>query len=75
MSPAVAAISALTGLLTSPEGLADVKIEVPTSFKINDNMIEMPLSEEEAVDAVVERGPNIKPIPELSLKEQFYRQY
>ena len=63
VSPAVAAISALTGVLTSPEGLADVKIEVPTSFKINDNMIEMPLSEEEAVDAVVERGPNIKPIP------------
>ena len=63
VSPAVAAISAVTGVLTSPECLDEVKIDIPTSFRINDNMIEMPLSEEGAATASVERGPNIKPIP------------
>ncbi len=63
VSPAVAAISAVTGVLSDPTVLEEVKLDIPTSFKINDNMIEMPLDESEAMSAIVERGPNIKPIP------------
>ena len=36
---------------------------MPESFTINDNLIELPASVEEAENVVVERGPNIKPIP------------
>ena len=36
---------------------------MPEKFSINDNLIEMPASEEEAPRVTVLRGPNIKPIP------------
>ncbi len=64
VSPETAAASAITGVFTDPTtfGVAPV-VEMPESFKINDNLIEMPSTVEEMDSVTVERGPNIKPIP------------
>ncbi|MBE5742764.1 MAG: aconitate hydratase, partial [Clostridiales bacterium] len=64
VSPEVAAVSAITGVFTDPTELGDApNITLPEKFLINDNLIELPASEEEAKDVEVLRGPNIKPIP------------
>ena len=64
VSPETAAASAIAGVFTDPTTLGVApKVEMPTLFKINDNLIEMPATAEEMADVVVERGPNIKPIP------------
>ena len=64
VSPEVAAASAVAGVFTDPTTLgAAPKISLPERFTINDNLIELPASVEEADSVVVERGPNIKPIP------------
>jgi aconitate hydratase len=64
VSPETAAASAITGVFTDPTSLGVAPaIQMPTQFQINDNLIEMPASEEEAENVEVERGPNIKPIP------------
>ena len=64
VSPETAAASALAGVFTDPTTLGVApKIEMPTVFKINDNLIEMPVPAEETDSVTVERGPNIKPIP------------
>ena len=64
VSPETAAASALTGVFTDPRTLgAPVEITLPEFFTVNDNMIDMPASEEEAESLTVERGPNIKPVP------------
>ena len=64
VSPETAAASAIAGVMCDPRTLGGaVDVKVPTHFKINDNLIEMPASPEEAKDVIVERGPNIKPIP------------
>ena len=64
VSPETAAASAITGVFTDPTTLGTAPaIEVPTHFVVNDNLIEMPASAEEAKEITVERGPNIKPIP------------
>ena len=64
VSPETAAASAIAGVLTDPRTLGKApEITVPTHFHINDNLIEMPASPAEADAVVVERGPNIKPIP------------
>ena len=64
VSPETAAASAIAGVFTDPTTLgAAPKISLPDKFTVNDNLIELPASAEEAKDLVVERGPNIKPIP------------
>ena len=64
VSPETAAASAITGVFTDPTsfGVAP-KLEMPSVFKINDNLIEMPIEAEKMDEITVERGPNIKPIP------------
>ncbi len=62
VSPEVAAISAITGVLTDPRTLGKAPvIEMPKQFLVNDNMVVAPAEKVEDVDVV--RGPNIKPFP------------
>jgi aconitate hydratase len=66
VSPEVAAVSAITGVLTDPRDFAEEisalkNIEMPADFFINDNLIVPPAAEGEEVEVV--RGPNIKPFP------------
>ena len=64
VSPETAAASAITGVFTDPTTFGEApEIALPEKFLINDNLIEMPASAEEAPSIEVERGPNIKPIP------------
>ena len=67
VSPETAAASALTGVFTDPTTLgADVEIEMPEKFLINDNMVIEPAPEEEMDSVEILRGPNIKPYPKTS---------
>lgn len=63
VSPETAAVSALTGVLTSPleNGDLDIAVEMPQTFVVNDNMVIKPSEHPETVEVV--RGPNIKPFP------------
>ena len=64
VSPETAAASAIAGVFTDPREMGEAaKIEMPKSFLVNDNLIEMPADSESAKQLTVERGPNIKPIP------------
>ncbi len=64
VSPEVAAYSALTGVLSDPRDLGEaLHIEMPEKFEINDNMVALPASPEEAKNIEVLYGPNIKPFP------------
>ena len=64
VSPEMAAISAINGILTDPRDIGDMpEFKMPKEFVINDNMITLPASEEEAKDVEILRGPNIKPFP------------
>ncbi|MBQ4071559.1 MAG: aconitate hydratase [Clostridia bacterium] len=64
VSPETAAASALAGVFVDPTTLGKApEVAMPDSFLVNDNLIELPATEEEAKEVVVERGPNIKPIP------------
>ena len=64
VSPETAAASAIAGVFVDPTTLGEApKITLPERFTVNDNLIEMPASAEDAKALTVERGPNIKPIP------------
>ncbi len=64
VSPEVAAASAIAGVMVDPTTLGKApKVSLPKKFTINDNLIELPATPEEAPSVTVERGPNIKPIP------------
>jgi len=61
-SPAVAAATALNGVLTDPRTLGEaIEIPMPESFIIDDRMILVPSKNPENVE--IRRGPNIKPLP------------
>ena len=66
VSPETAAASAIAGVFTSPlslpqSKLAELSIEMPEVFEINDNMVVAPAEDGAQVEVV--RGPNIKPFP------------
>lgn len=62
VSPEVAAVSALTGIITDPRdsGTAPL-VEMPTEFMANDNMVINPAEDTAGLEVV--RGPNIKAFP------------
>ncbi len=67
VSPEVAAVSAITGVLTDPRTLGEMpKFDLPEEFIINDNMVVTPATEDEAAAVEILRGPNIKPFPKTS---------
>ena len=66
VSPETAAASAIAGVFTSPlslpqSKLAELSIEMPEVFEVNDNMVVAPVEDGAQVEVV--RGPNIKPFP------------
>ena len=66
VSPEVAVASAINGYITDPRKLRVMpKIKMPDTFLINDNAVYPPLSFEEAKNASVKRGPNIKKLPDF----------
>ena len=67
VSPEFAAASALTGVLTDPRTLGEMPdFQLPKTFTVNDNMIELPAPESEMDKVEILRGPNIKPFPQTS---------
>ena len=64
VSPEVAAASAILGYLADPRELGIMpEIALPEKFTVNDNMITLPASPEEADQVEILRGPNIKEYP------------
>ena len=62
VGPEVAAVSALTGVLTDPRQFGDAPvISLPDHFRINDNLVILPAEDGSSVEVV--RGPNIQPFP------------
>lgn len=67
VSPEMAAISAITGVLTDPRTIGDMpEFKLPEKFVINDNMITLPSDEKDMDKVEILRGPNIKPYPETA---------
>jgi len=64
VSPETAVASALTGYITDPTTINEpLEIQMPDQFLINDSAVLPPLPADEAEQAVVLRGPNIKEFP------------
>lgn len=64
VSPETAVAAALTGYITDPTTLGEAPaITMPDSFKVDDSAILAPVSAEDAAEAEVLRGPNIKEFP------------
>lgn len=64
VSPETAVAAALSGYITDPTVLPPVSpVNMPDTFVIDDSAILPPLSAEEAKNAQVLRGPNIKEFP------------
>jgi aconitate hydratase len=70
-SPYVATASALKGAITDPRTLSSrpPRIVMPKRFLVDDSMILSPSSRPEEV--VIERGPNIQPLPTRGPLEDF----
>ncbi|MBQ5988244.1 MAG: aconitate hydratase [Oscillospiraceae bacterium] len=67
VSPEMAAISAITGVLTDPRDIGEMPdFKLPEKFVINDNMIVPPVDEKDMDSVEILRGPNIKPYPETA---------
>ncbi len=67
VSPEVAAVSALTGVITDPRKFSDgYTVEMPARFLINDNMIIEPAPIDQMDQIEVLRGPNIKEFPQTT---------
>ena len=65
VSPETAAASALTGYITDPTTQESMEaITLPEQFLIDDSSVLPPLSAEDAANAQVLRGPNIKEFPQ-----------
>ncbi len=67
VSPETAAYTALYGKFTDPAEFDEVKIRLPDSFEINDNLILRP---EDFPNTEIVRGPNIKPFPKTHKLEK-----
>ena len=64
VSPETAVASALTGYITDPTTFTDVlDVVMPEKFLVNDSAVLPPVPPEQAADAQVLRGPNIKEFP------------
>ena len=64
VSPETAVAAALTGYITDPTTMEPIgEVKLPKAFTIDDSAILAPVSAEEAVNAEVLRGPNIKEFP------------
>ncbi len=64
VSPETAAASALTGFITDPTTMEPIPAyELPERFALDDSSVLAPLPVEEAKNAQVLRGPNIKEFP------------
>ena len=64
VSPETAVASALTGYITDPTTtVGELNVTMPGKFKIDDSAVLAPLSAEDAANAEVLRGPNIKEFP------------
>ena len=64
VSPETAVAAALTGYITDPTTINEpLEIQMPDKFLINDSAVLAPLPLEEASQAEVLRGPNIKEFP------------
>ncbi len=64
VSPETAVASALTGYITDPTTITDVlDVVMPEKFLVNDSAVLPPVPVEQAANAQVLRGPNIKEFP------------
>ena len=64
VSPETAVAAALTGYITDPTTMDPIgEVKIPEAFTIDDSAILVPASAEDAVNAQVLRGPNIKEFP------------
>ena len=67
VSPELAAVSAINGVLTDPRTLGEMPdFKLPEEFIINDNMVVPPASEADMDSVEILRGPNIKPFPKTA---------
>ncbi len=65
-SPEVAVAAAVFGEITDPRKLGNYpKFNFPDSIELDDSMIQLPASPEEAKNIEIYRGPNIVPLPEF----------
>ena len=68
VSPEVAAATAITGVLTTPDQVMDDvsllgEIHEPDHYPVDDRMLIPPHAPEESAKVEIIRGPNIKPLP------------